>query len=259
MNIIQENINNLTSLWQTVSEPYAAYHSRLHFDYALIKDSGWPNRLWFNKPLEDINPDQVRLHLMHMGIPLTVPLWGQNGDQTAFAKKAGLKLKSSQIGMSLPLSAQSFPEHQLTVRLVQNPQDAEVWSDRFKQAFGYHIHPKLLTDVKNTTVYLYDEGSVPVGTGILHKTNQIAGIHSIGVLPEMRRKGYAEKIMFHLLNEGIKLGSSLATLQASDLGKGLYLKLGFTEDFLIQSYLLDEAPYRPIAHSNTGFIARRSE
>ena len=51
-NLIQANIENLTSLWQTASEPINSYFKETKFDYSLIEYSEWPNRLWFH---EEIN------------------------------------------------------------------------------------------------------------------------------------------------------------------------------------------------------------
>jgi hypothetical protein len=43
--------------------------------------------------------------------------------------------------------------------------------------------------------------------------------------------------MGFVLNRAIILGASHVTLQASAMGKGLYDKLGFREDFTIKNYV----------------------
>ncbi len=52
----------------------------------------------------------------------------------------------------------------------------------------------------------------------------------------MRRKGYAEQIMKLLINIATEEGVDYMTLQASDMSKNLYLKLGFEEQFTIKNF-----------------------
>ena len=60
----------------------------------------------------------------------------------------------------------------------------------------------------------------------------------MGVIPEMRRKGFAEQMMVNLLHWSTEQQFTYATLQASAMGKGLYLKLGFEEQFTMKNYSL---------------------
>jgi len=61
-----------------------------------------------------------------------------------------------------------------------------------------------------------------------------------GIIPEQRRKGFAEQMMVNILSQSAEQGFKYSTLQASELGKGLYLKLGFKEQFIIKSYSLNK-------------------
>lgn len=239
MNLHSANIKNLTSLWQSVSEPFGAFHTQEDFDYAWMADSGWPNRLWFNRPLDELNLAQIRLHLIHLGHPLKVPYWGVGNEQYATAfQTAGFQSRSVQIGMSKTLD-QNFPKQRLSAHLITDETTATACSNVFQEAFGYYIHPKQLISNQKNHCYLYTLNDELVGSGILHITDQVAGIHAIGVPPAHRRKGYAEQIMFHLLGRAFERGCTMSTLQASDLGKGLYLKLGYQEDFKITTYQLN--------------------
>jgi len=64
----------------------------------------------------------------------------------------------------------------------------------------------------------------------------VAGIHSMGILPAQRRKGYAEEILIHMLHAAKLEGAAYATLQASEMGRGLYAKMGFQQDFQIKTF-----------------------
>ncbi len=78
----------------------------------------------------------------------------------------------------------------------------------------------------------------PIGTLTLFQTGNVMGIHGVGVIPEMRKKGFAEEIMKFAINEAIDVGCEYAQLQASALGKGIYTRLGFEDLFLITNYQL---------------------
>ncbi|MGF6846006.1 putative acetyltransferase [Chitinophaga sp. W3I9] len=56
------------------------------------------------------------------------------------------------------------------------------------------------------------------------------------MIPEARRKGFANEIMAFVLNESLALNARYATLQASQMGKGIYLDMGFEEQFVIRNY-----------------------
>ncbi|MEO9966759.1 MAG: GNAT family N-acetyltransferase [Reichenbachiella sp.] len=240
MNKIDLNIDNLTSLWESVSAPFDGFGQQPEFDYALLKDSEWPNRLWLKQDLSEIDLSQLRLQLIHQGSSVKVAHWvRQQTNQQPTFEKAGFELISSQLGMSLSLeNLKAFPKEKLTVIPVIDTSTGEIWSELFQEAFGYFIHPKQLILSNNTLAFVYSFEGTPVGTGLIHYTGTVAGIHAIGVPPAHRRNGYAAEIMHHLLNLALLKGCSVSTLQASDLGKALYLKLGYQEDFSIQNYKL---------------------
>ena len=122
---------------------------------------------------------------------------------------------------------------------VTTKKDVVIWSNLFEKSFGYFINPVLLNKThKHISYFIAYHQHQMVGTGILHNTNNISGIHSVGIIPKQRRKGYAEQIMKLLINQSIKINSDCITLQSSDMGKGLYLKLGFEEQFIIKNYAL---------------------
>lgn len=67
----------------------------------------------------------------------------------------------------------------------------------------------------------------PVGTAILFQINKVSGIHGVGVISGMRRRGFAEQIMKRLINMAVENDSQHVTLQASAMGRNIYLKLSF--------------------------------
>ena len=242
MNNIKSNIKNLTSLWQSVSEPFDSCFKERDFDYCLIKNSEWPNRLWFNQDINEEKVLQAKNCLSKSSINLIIHYWDMyNNGSFKILEQNGFILKFEQIGMSLKKEHLYTELNSLSFKKVSTVKGATLWSLLFSKSFGYFINPKLLsTYQENTIYYIAYHKNEPVGTAILHTENNVSGIHSVGIIPEQRRKGYAEQIMKLLINESIKMKSDIITLQSSDMGKGLYLKLGFEEDFVIKNYALQQ-------------------
>ena len=124
---------------------------------------------------------------------------------------------------------------------VENPEQARQWATTFGQAFGYDFGANtVLETMLGVPYYLVYHGESLVGTVILYVTGQVAGIHALGIPPEKRKQGYATEIMYFTLNMALESGSDIATLQASEMAKNMYLKIGFTTDFLMQNYKLKQ-------------------
>lgn len=240
MSIIKSNIENLTSLWKTVSKPFNSYVKETTFNYCLIENSEWPNRLWFNSDIDQNKVSLVKEKLSSISTNLTIPYWNiYNNNSFKILEENGFQLKFEQIGMFLKPTKTYIQLKTFKFKKVNTKEDAELWCELFKKSFGYFVHPLLLnTFPKNTCYYIAYNEDKAIGTAILHTINNVSGIHSVGVVPEYRRKGYAEQIMIFLINESIKIKSDYITLQSSNMGKGLYLKLGFEEQFTMKNYSL---------------------
>lgn len=236
IDIIKTNLDNLTSLWKTVGIPFNGFVETPAYNYCKIPDSDWPNRLWFK---QDVTPELLTtaLAILPSG-KMTIPYWdiyGTNADEYMIAQ-GGVK-SFEQAGMSLKLERLFTGAQNLRYELVSSNEQADAWAAIYPQSFGYQISGEILKrtwrDIRFYLVYLGDQ---PIGTAILHCADGIAGIHGVGVIPEMRKKGFANEIMEYVLNESIGLNATYATLQASKMGIGIYLKMGFEDQFLIKNY-----------------------
>jgi len=239
-NLIKANWENLTSLWKTAATPFRGNVAGEIFDYAEIGNSEWPNRLWFH---EDVTQVSVRKALEKTGSSntrFTIPYRDIYHNQSNRILEANGFIQSfEQVAMAMPLTTTFALENKLDFEVVSNPADAKKWANIYPSAFGYRITEETLLKTMGSIEYILAlKQEQPVGTAILFQTDQFAGIHGVGVIPEMRRKGLAEEIMKFVLNKAIHDGAEYATLQASAMGKGLYLKLGFDEQFLMKNYIL---------------------
>lgn len=102
----------------------------------------------------------------------------------------------------------------------------------------YNYFQKALQD-DTCDIVLAEENGVCIGTGIIfyydsvpssfNMTGKNAYITSMYVQPEFRRRGIAKTILEHLISRATKRGHKIIMLNASDMGKPLYEKLGFVE------------------------------
>lgn len=238
-NLIKDNIDNLTTLWKTVATPLLSYHTNDFLEFSQIKDSGWPNRLWFRKDITRENLPQI-LETIEKNPSLVVPYWDIfESTSNEIFEKNGFSIRNQLVAMALKLNQKFTLQNNLAFKRVLNEEDAKIWSDIYPLSFNYVISKETLVyNYENAKFYLVHLDEKPIGTLTLFQTGKIMGIHGVGVIPEMRKKGFAEEIMKFAINEAIDTDCEYAQLQASALGKGIYTRLGFEDLFLITNYQL---------------------
>lgn len=241
MNLIQSNINNLISLWQSANKSQSIYHRGEGFSAQIVNNSEWPNKLWFTGNIEEQSILAAKGFILSSPVKLSLPYWhNEDHDIGHLLAEAGFEVAFEQTGMSLALTDSYKTNSALEVVKVSDEASAKLWSSLFEQAFGYYLNGNLLLpQQQETDLLLARYQGEPVGTGLIHYSDgNIAGIHAMGVIPAMRKRGFAEEMMVMMLNRAIRQNATHATLQASTMGKGLYLKMGFQEDFLQSNYLI---------------------
>lgn len=241
-NIIHANIENLTSLWLTASAPFQSFSENSAISYSQVQHSEWPNRMWFNKDIEGGDEAEQAAEMISSSSPkMTLAYWDIYGSESYnYLEEKNFTKIYELLGMSLKLGEPANFQSRVNMKLVSNETDAELWEELFRKSFGYRISREILLKTGNEiSFYSVFHNNEPVGTAILFTRNGISGIHGVGVIPEMRRKGYADEIMKVLINKSIASGSEYATLQASAMGKGIYLRLGFEEQFIMKGYALE--------------------
>ncbi|MGG6231983.1 GNAT family N-acetyltransferase [Tenacibaculum sp. SDUM215027] len=237
MKKIVSNINNLTSLWKTAAAPYQGYRKETSFESAYIENAQWPNRIWTNLSPSENQLKEVQQQMISKNNRFTFSYFTLPNQENNMELDGKIQLKSTQYGMSLELKEKFETQRNIDFKRVENKENAQLWSRSFQQAFGYEINSEIvLKTAENIPYYLVYFEQELIGTVILYTTNTIAGLHSLGIIPEKRKQGFATEIMRHTLNKAIDQNLSLATLQASEMAKEMYLKLGFSLDFLMKNY-----------------------
>lgn len=78
-----------------------------------------------------------------------------------------------------------------------------------------------------TTVFVGYLHGEPVCTSLVSVTGDTAGVYNVATLPEYRRRGLGEAATWGALRSVTDAGVSIATLQASDMGRPIYERMGF--------------------------------
>lgn len=235
MNLKEKNVENILSLWTMVSTPFNANYNRKNYDYCYLPFSEWPNRLWSWNFTPDVLDNAIN-EIRNGKESLKISCWEDNHE--LFLSR-GLEQRFQQTAMSLQLTERPVYEKRLQLIRVANEEQAKHWVDTFTVPFGYRIHEDIVArSCDKVQFYLVFLENALIGTALLHIQDGIAGIHSVGIIPEVRKRGYAEEIMNILIDMAIDSNASHCVLQASAMGKGIYTRLGFTEDFLFTHYIL---------------------
>lgn len=249
MDLITANINNLTDFWKIGGKLAGRYIQDQDHHLSIATSGDWPNKLWFSSQLNTHALESVQLKWNLNKI--SIPIWGRDINEQALILKAnGFYEQYKQIAMSINLKQELRLSKRLLVLKVTNASTAKIWSQTFQEAFGYEISTETINKtIQSINFFIAFHNEIPVGTAALFIDQfNIAGIHSMGIIPSERRKGYAEELLQCVLFEAKNKGCNYATLQASEMGKGLYLKTGFQEDFIIKTFA------NTIDKKNNGFI-----
>ncbi|MFC5046988.1 GNAT family N-acetyltransferase [Aquimarina hainanensis] len=234
----RKNIDNLVSIWELVGNQFEAYKDSEEYACVFIENSNWPNRLWFKERITKTGIENVENQLKKVGAPMILPFWDlYDIIPSDFFDKKGYTIAFEQIAMYYTLGNQFTDTIGVTLHKVQTEEEASQWAIAFESSFGYQIMTEIVYKTSDKIAYyVVKENKRVVGTVLLHNTEDVMGIHSLGILPEERKKGYADQIMKKSLNIAQDQGCKHAVLQASSMGRSLYLRLGFKEQFLIKNY-----------------------
>jgi GNAT superfamily N-acetyltransferase len=94
-----------------------------------------------------------------------------------------------------------------------------------------------LLDRPECVVYVGYADGVPVVSGLGWRTGRTIGVYAIATTPTARRRGYGAAMTARVVTDGLAAGCDVAVLQASELGRPIYQRLGFRVDVRYAAYL----------------------
>ncbi len=241
--LIGRNISNLTSLWRLVSEPFDGYYSRKEFTYYNVANSDWPNRLWFHDVMNSYAFEKAKDHYFNKSDKVKLTSFDVSEESgSELLEKHNFQLASEQTGMALALDESFELSERLFLKEVTSLEDAKLWCNLFELTFQYEVnYTQVLLGLDKNRFYLFsDTVGNDIGTIILHSDHKdVLGIHSMGIIPTARRKGYGLDMMKTVLHLSKSHEFAYVTLQASEMAVPLYKKLGFQAQFSLKNYHLN--------------------
>ena len=88
------------------------------------------------------------------------------------------------------------------------------------------ITPRLVASPDVALYVGYLDGA-PVVSGLGIRTGRTIGVYNIATVPDARRRGFGKAMTARVVADGAAAGCDVAVLQASDMGKPIYERMGF--------------------------------
>lgn len=244
MRVMEENLAGHVSFLQRQLDGMTVEED----DGLMIVDSG----LWsdtFNKILRarlepevaDERIDDALSHFRSNGRPFSFWLGpcARPFDLPKRLEKRGLRASERELGMAIELAR--LPEtgapEGADVRRVQTERElldfASVLSDLGEPpdpdvlTFFTRAAPIVLEAECPMRFYVAYVSGEPAATSELYVGGGAAGVHMVATSPRFRRRGLGMALTWTALAEGLSLGETVGTLQATAQGRPVYERLGF--------------------------------
>jgi ribosomal protein S18 acetylase RimI-like enzyme len=134
----------------------------------------------------------------------------------------------------------------LEIRAVEAESALRAWAHVFTIGYGmppnwestiFEVWSKIGLDfpVRNYLGYLDGE---PVSTSTVFYSAGVAGIYDVATLPEARGRGLGTRLTLAPLLDARQAGYRIGILQSSDMGFGVYKRMGFRHLCQIENFYL---------------------
>lgn len=163
---------------------------------------------------------------------LELDSWGEHLEAQGFSLKAGPP------GMAIHLQALSASRPglaELDLRIVDTLELLTLWTEILIEGFEmpqstfrsfYNINEIMGINLPVRHFIGFVDGQ-PAAISTLYEGAGVAGIYNVATLPAFRRQGLGAALTWHGLNDARQRGLKIGILQSSDMGFGVYQKLGF--------------------------------
>lgn len=154
----------------------------------------------------------------------------------------GFQKGSAFVGMVYDLQQPlDFPEDMshIAVKKLTQKERVDEWVKPLQVSFGIDdestlfctkIFKQLFDDPRIKHYYVEQQDQI-IGIGTLFTEHGVSGFYNLGVLPEFRHQNIATALKCFRLKESQAMGSKVAILQSSEMGKSLDQRLGFKPVF----------------------------
>jgi len=145
--------------------------------------------------------------------------------------------ETSTPGMvAFPIDVDAHAQHvapELEIRRVTDAAGIDAHRQAMTAGFGQDAAVALgtacehLLDRPQCAVYVGYANGEPVVSGLGWRTGRTIGVYSIATIASARRRGYGTAMTARVVADGVVAGCNVAALQASEMGRPIYERLGF--------------------------------
>ena len=203
----------------------------------------WHNRVILNEVGDNYQPliDEAIDLSTHTGHPKFLTFCDElvPAEVPSYLESKNMSLLRTLTGMLYyPTEKDAFFHDDRIIEITEDRIDE--WDTVVHTAFGrtddYQTGRSLLKDEEIRFFAIEEDGIASTIMVCLDGNKENAGIHNVGTLPAYRGKGYAESLVRHVIALAYKEGFPMLSLQASDLGKPVYERIGFRKESTIRMY-----------------------
>jgi len=205
------------------------------------------NRAYLKRPAEDLAAPLARAeaYFRDAGLPFGCTVRSDLEEPACVAAmhRAGFERSGSIPAMVLdPIRERSPSIPGFEVRAVRTPEDLAHFQETAFAGFGFPptIGHLFLTEqflrVPGAVLYLGTIDGEPACTSSVVVTAGVAGIYWVATLPAHRGRGLGEAITWAAVAGGAKSACRVASLQASEMGRSVYARMGFATPFQYVKY-----------------------
>jgi GNAT superfamily N-acetyltransferase len=177
----------------------------------------------------------VRSYFEERGLPFRLAYRDDQRESMRELEAAGWLRKSEPVpGMTLAMPA-SVPRSPaaLEIQPVRTTPELVAFRETAFQGFGYppsaarHFIDERLLGLPGVRLYAGLLDGACVATSMLVATGAVGGIYWVATLEEQRGRGYGEALTWAAVEGGREQGCTVASLQASQMGRPVYARMGF--------------------------------
>jgi GNAT superfamily N-acetyltransferase len=159
----------------------------------------------------------------------------------AAAISTGLVTRGPLPGMALDaLPARTLDKHTPRGLRIErlDPGDAPAWQSYFDVlCAGFEVAHELVAPLADRAIYTGPHIAAFLGrvrgravtTSLAFVTDDVAGVYNVATLPRYRRRGFGEAMTWAAVAWAKERGADVAVLQASDMGRPVYERMGFVQ------------------------------
>jgi GNAT superfamily N-acetyltransferase len=220
--------NNLFEFWSYIGQQNNIYTNSTNYKAVSALGSDWPKRIYSIEDKIENYDEVIRLSNQDL-LPNIISL-DKNKTSTIRDKT---QLLFAQTNMSLDLkNYTSTNVKNASIHQIETKAEAFEFATIASQSFGYKVDGEIIynicKDSSRVKNFIFKDNGKAYGCGIVYfDSNNNAGFHMIGTIPDGRGKGIGKSITERLIDEALINNCNHCVLNASKMGEPIYERLGF--------------------------------